>query len=147
MEKIIWIFTFFGILFISCSIDSGKSNPSIAIECDDLAEIFDETDFNTIETSNYTIIDVQLNDDCLEIRFGASGCDPEPWEMNLYSTDAFYAVFPLQRTVKMELINNQACAAYFEVDISFDLSAFQIEGQNEIPLNIEGWDEQVVYEY
>ncbi|WP_188458398.1 hypothetical protein [Psychroflexus planctonicus] len=146
MKKIILLFAFLGMLLISCSNDD-QPNPPTANECDDVAEILEEADFSSIETSNYTIIDAQINDDCLEIRFGASGCDPEPWEVYLYSTDAFYAVFPLQRAVKMELINNQDCAASFEVDISFDLTAFQIEGQNEIPLQIEGWDEQVVYEY
>lgn len=147
MKNIIWVFTFFGIFLFSCSSDDDNPNPPTATECGDVAEILEEEEFNAIETANYTIIAVQLNDDCLEIRFGASGCDPEPWEMYLYSTDAFYTVFPLQRAVKMELINNQACAASFEVDISFDLTAFQIEGQNEIPLQIEGWDEQVMYEY
>jgi hypothetical protein len=45
------------------------------------------------------------------------------------------------------LINGQACLAYFEETISFDLTPFQIEGQNEVPLQIEGWDEALLYVY
>ncbi len=67
--------------------------------------------------------------------------------MKLFSTDAFYTVFPLQRAVKIKLINNDLCLAFFRKTVSFDLSSFQIDGQNQIPLNIEGWKEQIIYKY
>ena len=45
------------------------------------------------------------------------------------------------------VINNQECLAVFQKTKSFDLTPFRIEGQNSVPLNIEGWNEQVIYEY
>ena len=30
---------------------------------------------------------------------------------------------------------------------SFDLTAFRMEGQNSLPLNIVGWDKQIMYKY
>lgn len=136
---------FLSILLMSC--DSDDDNSNIENNCNIISEIISEDAFNTINTSNYTITEVELNNDCLKITYGSSGCGTELWEENLFSTDAFFNVFPLQRPLKMELINEELCQAVFQKSISFDLTPFQIDGQNELPLNIEGWSEQVIYEY
>jgi hypothetical protein len=143
LKKIIALFGIIGIIFISCSDDDNATNKT----CDSNSEVIAETIFNDINTSNYTITDVNLNGDCLEITISSSGCDAEQWQMNLYSTNAFYEVYPLQRAVKVKLINNQLCLAVFQKTKSFDLIPFQIKGQNQISLNIEGWNEQIIYEY
>ena len=133
------------ILILSCN--SENDNSTIENNCDFTSEIILEEDFNAINTSNYGIIEVELNGDCLEITFGSSGCGTDLWEENLYSTDTFYNVFPLQRDVKMELINDETCLAFFQKTVSFDLTPFQIDGQSDLPLNINGWNEQITYEY
>jgi len=133
------------ILILSCN--SENDNSTIENNCDFTSEIILEEDFNAINTSNYGIIEVELNGDCLGITFGSSGCGTDLWEENLYSTDTFYNVFPLQRDVKMELINDEACLAFFQKTVSFDLTPFQIDGQSDLPLNINGWNEQITYEY
>ena len=145
MKKIFVFTALCGLLFISCSKDD--DNAGIETICDSVAEVVNEEDFNGINSSNYNVTDIQLIGDCLEVAISSSGCDPEPWEMNLFSVDAFYTVFPLQRSVKIELINNQDCLAVYEKTVSFDLTPFQLDGQNELPLNIEGWNEQIIYEY
>ncbi|MCF6224638.1 MAG: hypothetical protein L3J34_13070 [Flavobacteriaceae bacterium] len=134
-----------GMIALSCNSDD--DNSTIENNCDFLPEIISENDFNGINTSNYIITDVELNNGCLIITFGSSGCGTELWEENLYSTDAFYTVFPLQRALKMELINEEVCLAVFQKTVSFDLTPFQIDGQSELPLNIDGWNEQITYEY
>ncbi|MBC8305623.1 MAG: hypothetical protein H8E55_58890 [Pelagibacterales bacterium] len=133
------------ILILSCN--SENDNSTIENNCDFTSEIILEEDFNAINTSNYGIIEVELNGDCLEITFGSSGCGTDLWEENLYSTDTFYNVFPLQRDVKMELINDETCLAFFQKTVSFDLTPFQIDGQSDLPLNINGWNEQITYGY
>ena len=133
------------ILILSCN--SEGDNSTIENNCDFTSEIILEEDFNAINTSNYEIIEVELNGDCLEITFGSSGCGTDLWEENLYSTDAFYNVFPLQRDVKMELINDEMCLAVFQKTVSFDLTPFQIAAQSDLPLNINGWNEQITYGY
>lgn len=144
--KNVYTFTvLLGVLFFSCSNDD--DNPSSINTCDALAEVVYEEDFNAISTANYEVTEIAFNDECLEITIRSSGCEPESWEMNLYSVDAFYTVFPLQRVVKIELINEQLCQAVFQKTVSFNLTPFQVDGQNEIPLTIEGWDEQLIYEY
>lgn len=141
--KFVELFGIIGMIFISCSDDETTINET----CGSNAEVIAETIFNDITTSNYTISDVNLNGDCLEITIGSSGCNAEQWQMNLYSTDSFYTVYPYQRTVKLKLINNQLCLAVFQKTKSFDLTPFQIKGQNQVPLNIEGWSTTIIYKY
>ena len=136
---------FLCILIYSCN--SNDENSTIHQNCDSISEIVSEDDFNSISTSNYDIIGVELISDCLEITFRSNGCGTELWEENLYSVDAFYTVFPLQRSVKMQLRNEELCEALFQKSISFDLTPFQIKTQSEIPLNIYGWNKQIIYRY
>ena len=143
MKKLLLILTLIHIL--SCN--SEDDNSTIENNCDFTSEIIFEEGFNTISTSNYGIIDVVLNGDCLEITFSSSGCGTDLWEESLYSSDVFYNVFPLLRDVKMELINNEECLAVFQKMVSFDLTPFQIDGQSDLPLNINGWNEQITYGY
>ena len=143
LNQLLLILTLIHIL--SCN--SEDDNSTIENNCDFTSEIILEEDFNAISTSNYAITEVELNDDCLEITFSASGCGTDLWEENLYSTDASYNVFPLQRDVKIELINEELCLAVFQKTVSFDLTPFQIDGQSDLPLNITGWNEQITYGY
>lgn len=146
MKKIFLLTALCGLLFISCS-KGDDDNSRNETFCDSEAEVVNEEDFNGINTSNYNVTDIQLIGACLEVTISSSGCDPEPWEINLFSVDAFYTVFPLQRSVKIELINNQDCLAVYQKTVSFDLTLYQLDGQNELPLNIEGWNEPIIYEY
>ena len=53
----------------------------------------------------------------------------------------------MQRAVKVELVSNQLCLAVLQKTKSFDLLPFQISGQNQIPLNILGWNKTIIYKY
>jgi len=57
------------ILILSCN--SEGDNSTIENNCDFTSEIILEEDFNAINTSNYGIIEVELNGDCLGITFGS----------------------------------------------------------------------------
>lgn len=126
---------------------NSNDEPTIENKCNVLSEIISSQDFSTVSTSNYAITKVEINEDCIEITFGSSGCGTELWEEHLFSVDSFYTIFPLQRDLKMELINEDLCDANFIKTVSFDLIPLQLEGQDLLPLNIYGWNEQVIYEY
>jgi len=138
-----------GVFFIYLFVLGCNSNdePTIENKCNVLSEIISSEDFSAVSTSNYVITKLEINEDCIEITFGSSGCGTELWKEHLFSVDDFYTIFPLQRDLKMELINEESCEAYFIKTVSFDLKPLQIDGQNIIPLNIYGWNEQVIYEY
>ena len=144
MRNFILLLSFVLVVFYSCTKDDDSRNIP---NCDSRSEVIAENIFNSINTSNYSISNVSLNGDCLEITLGSSGCNANLWEMELYSTNSFYTVYPMQRTVKLKLTNNQACLAFFQKTKSFDLTAFRMEGQNSLPLNIVGWDKQIMYKY
>ena len=138
-----------GVFFICLFVLGCNSNdePTIENKCDISSEIISSEDFSAVSTSNYVITKVEINEDCIEITFGSSGCGTELWEEHLFSVDDFYTIFPLQRDLKMELINEESCEAYFIKTVSFNLIPLQIDGQNIVPLNIYGWNEQVSYDY
>ena len=138
-----------GVFFICLFVLSCNSNdePTIENKCNVSSEIISSEDFSAVSTSNYAITKVEIIDDCIEITFGSSGCGTELWEEHLFSVDSFYTIFPLQRDLKMKLINEELCEAYFIKTVSIDLTPLQIDGQNIVPLNIYGWNEQVSYEY
>ena len=53
----------------------------------------------------------------------------------------------MQRAVKVELVNNQLCLVVLQKTKSFDLLPFQIKGQNQVPLNILGWNKTIIIKY
>ena len=144
MKNILFLLGLF--LVFSCSSDD-DSGQIIEANCDELAVVLPNDDFDAIANSGFGISDVVLDEDCLVITISASGCDPNNWDMNLYSTDAFFTGLPTVRAVKVEVVNNEACLAVFQKTRSFDLIPFQLQNQNEIILAIEGWAEQVSYQY
>ena len=138
-----------GVFFIFLFVFGCNSNdePTFENKCNVSSEIISSEDFSAVSYSNYVITKVEINEDCIEITFGSNGCGTELWEEHLFSVDSFYTIFPLQRDLKMKLINEALCEAYFIKTVSFDLTPLQIDGQNIVPLNIYGWNEQVSYEY
>jgi hypothetical protein len=142
------LFIFIGIVvgLTSCT-DDDENTQVIQLNCDALAEVLPNDEFDALPNADFSITDVSLDEDCLVVNISASGCDPDNWDMNLYSTDAFFTGLPTVRAVKVEVINNEACLAVFEKTKSFDLTPFQLQNLNEIVLAIEGWPEQMSYEY
>jgi hypothetical protein len=138
-----------GVFFICLFVLGCNPNdePTIKNKCNVSSEIISSEDFSAVSTSNYAITKVEINEDCIEITFGSSGCGTELWKEHLFSVDDSYTIFPLQRDLKMELINEESCEAYFIKTVSFNLIPLQIDGQNIVPLNIYGWNEQLIYEY
>ena len=137
---------FLGVFFVSCDfLDDHIKNP-VTTTCDKSA-VEDATRFHQVSTNNYTITNVVLNGHCLEIAIASSGCDPDNWTMNLIGAMSLAAVSPPHVGVKVELVNNEVCQAVFQKTVSFDLTDFQWVGQNQVQLNIDGWNTPILYQY
>lgn len=93
-----------------------------------------------------TIIDSEIIGDCLQINFGASGCDGKSWELQLIDKGEVLELVPLQRNVRLSLKNEELCQAQFTQEVSFDISSLQLPG-NKLLINLEGVDEHLVYDY
>ena len=131
------------LLVISCS----DSKDSQSQNCDKKSRVISTEAYNNLVTTNYTITSVALNEDCLDVTISSSGCSGNTWQMNLFSSDNFPDILPLQRNLKLQLDNPEACLAIVTKTVSFDLAPLQISGQHRITFNLTGWDQQIVYNY
>jgi hypothetical protein len=122
-------------IFAGCSTSDGSSNES----CGPSALIVTDLPFGNINTNNYQITAVALNEDCLSITISSSGCDGSQWQTNLFSDD--------ERNLKLELTNPEVCLAIVSKTVIFDLRLLRVSGQNQVTLNIAGWPTPVVYNY
>lgn len=133
-----------GFLNIQCLDDEGNSLPQSA--CNEFA-IIDSSTYQSAVTNPYTINSAIINGECLLINISASGCDGNSWIMQLIDSGEVSESSPPQRSVKLFLINNESCLAIVSRLQSFDLSALQIDGENELLLKIVGVEDPILYSY
>ena len=98
------------------------------------------------------IIDMKIVNNCLKIKFGASGCDGSSWIVELIDAGpSITQVYPPQRTLRLSLDNKEDCRAYFEKKMSFNIEDLQLQGVNEVNLrvicNVSNSVKQILYEY
>lgn len=148
MKKLLKKISFaIGIMFCSMNIlCEEESDFNGDIVCDEIT-IVSESLFANLDSADFTFINAEIINNCLIIDIGASGCDSNTWDFQLIDSGAIAESLPEQRYLKFQLINEEVCLAYFQRTTSFDLMPLQIEGSNEILLNIEGMASSLTYEY
>ena len=107
--------------------------------------IISQAEYENAPNHPLSIIDMKIVDNCLKIKFGASGCTGNNWVVKLIDLGAIAKSFPCQRTLRLSLEDIGACAAYFENEISFNIEDLQIQGDHSVQLNILG--KSILYEY
>ena len=93
----------------------------------------------------FAIIDMNIVNDCLKIKFTASGCDGSTWIVKLIDGGDITGHDLLKRTLRLSLDDREECEAMPEKEISFNIKDLQIEGSNRIVLNVSG--HEILYEY
>ena len=136
----------FALFMLNFQCFEDDENTILPTTCNALA-IIDNVTFETSATSPYTIIGVDIIGDCMSINISASGCDGVSWIMQLIDSGDVEATNPPERAIKLFLVNNEACLAQITRAQTFDLSALQIEGENQIILNLDGYSEPITYTY
>ncbi len=137
------------VLIILCFVNmkcEESDNDVVNSSCDFIS-VIDKTQYDNLDTANFKFINVEIVDDCIIIKIGASGCSGDNWGFNLVDSGVVAESSPEQRYLKFELVNDEACLAYFERTISFDLLPLQVNGSNEIILHIENVDSSLNYKY
>lgn len=125
-------------LFASCD------DKNDAIILDNESVIINNMLYNETVTNNYTITDVQLNENLLTIKISSSGCDGNSWKAVLIDANEILESHPVQRNIKLSLENNEACLAVFEREFTFDITILK-EDFSEVILNLERWNSQINY--
>ncbi len=118
----------------------------VSIPCDQTV-VVDNGFYETAESNMYEVGNIVFNDNCLSIEISASGCDGNSWSMVLVDSGNVAESSPEQRYLKFVLTNQEVCLAFISQERSFDLTPLQIDGSNEIILNIEGFPESLTYNY
>ena len=134
------------VFFVACDFMDDHIKHPIKSKCNEKA-VLDHVAFPQVNTNNYGITNVVLNGDCLEITVSSSGCNPNNWDMNLIGVASTTNIYPPLFHAKVELINNEECLAVFQKTVSFDLTPFQMVGQNTVQIDIDGWNNNIMYQY
>lgn len=92
------------------------------------------------------IIGVQLEGNCLSIRFTSGGCDGNSWGIRLIDSEAIMESYPPQRNLRLSLDNEELCKAIVTKEVAFDVSHLRLE-YDKILLNITNSGDQVLYTY
>ncbi|AOW19690.1 DUF4377 domain-containing protein [Urechidicola croceus] len=109
--------------------------------------VIDNEKINNPENiSTYTINSAEIINNCLHISFSSSGCDSDTWQFELIGSEDVLESYPPQRRIKFTLDNQDECLAFFNVDVTFDISQLKVEG-NELILHLDEWDEPLIYQY
>ncbi len=136
-------------IFLIISCDKNDDNP---VECSesgncDKCILINNDLYNLTNTDNYTIQNITVNQDCLEIEFGSSGCDGNSWEIDLVDLGAISETAVPQRDLKLRLINIEECEAFITRTISFNLEPLQLVNNEAINLKIADYNSLIRYEY
>jgi|GEM_PF-892822 len=107
--------------------------------------IISQIEYNNAPNHPVMIFDMNIEGDCLKIKFGASGCSGDNWTVKLIDCGVVEKSMPCQRTLRLSLNDIGDCDAYFEKEMSFNIKDLQIQGDRRVQLNILG--KSILYEY
>jgi|GEM_PF-6025744 len=133
------------ILLVLCAC---QSDDEMSRDLKDLAPCGDDVVINKAQFDNAlsaTILAVSLEDDCLTINYGASGCDASSIVATLIDAGDIAESLPPQRFMKLG-IETGACLAYFEKEITINIRDLQVETSSVI-LHLDGHDTEILYTY
>lgn len=135
------------ITFVSCDFMDDVPATPIVTACSQSATYVNASQYNQIDTLNYTVTNVVLTGNCLEVTIGSSGCNPNNWDMNFIASEMVVETNPVLYKAKVELINNEDCLSVYQKIVSFDITPLQMSGTDKIQISIEGWSTPIIYQY
>ena len=137
-----------GIMFCSMNVlCEDVDEPNIDDSFCDYETVVNANLYSDLQSAPFEFVSAEIIGDCLAIEIGASGCDGDTWEFKLVDSGAIAESLPEQRFLKLQLVNNEDCEAFFQRTTSFDLTPVRIHDSGEIILNIDGFDSSLNYIY
>jgi len=115
----------------------------------DKSVIINKLEYENAPNYPVQIIDLEITNNCLKIKFSASACDGNSWNVELIGMGNYDKSDPPQTTLRLSLDSKELCTAIVTKEVSFDLNPlveyFQHYGTNKLYLNISG--KEILYEY
>jgi hypothetical protein len=111
--------------------------------------IISKTEYENAPDFPVSIIGLTIVNNCLKIKFSASGCDGSSWNVKLIGLGNYDKSNPPQTTLRLSLDNKEECLAVITKEVSFNLEPlkeyFRHHETNKLYLNILG--KGILYEY
>ncbi len=139
-HQIFLVFICLAFFSLGCE-ENDKEQPS----CDQYT-IISDSEFKKASQDNVSIAGMEINGNCLNISFSASGCDGSSWIVKLIDSGVTFYTDPPQRDLILSLENMEACLAVIGKEISFDIESLQVSG-SQVKLNIINAGDEILYEY
>ncbi|MDW3192909.1 MAG: hypothetical protein R8G66_11110 [Cytophagales bacterium] len=136
-------FSLLTLIFLFALISCSDDDPTFS--CDDQAVISD-SELDTAPRDAVTIQSLEIDGNCLKIRFSASGCDGDSWQVRLLGSELVMESFPPQRGMLLSLDNDELCEAVITREMTFDITSTEVDGPS-IWLNFIDTDQRILYEY
>lgn len=133
-------------LFVLLTACDKNSDDKKTLTCGNLVEI-NANKYQSDSSSSFHIDTAFINQNCLTITIGASGCSGSSWQTALYDAGVVMESYPIQRNIRFVLKNEELCLAYFTKTYTFDLQPTLQGTENKISFNLEGWNNALLYEY
>lgn len=146
MKKVFLLSSLMILVFACKEKETLKNNNNYTLECDQFIELNSQA-YNNATTNSFNIDSMILNGNCLEVIVSASGCDGSTWSLNLIDAEVVLESYPIQRQAKLVLNNQELCLAYFTKTFTFDLQPLQYNGDDRVVINIDNWQEGILYQY
>jgi hypothetical protein len=70
---------------------------------------------------------VTIEEDCMTINFGSSGCSGDSWKISLLGAENIIDTGTPKREIRLSLQNPEFCEAWITKEYTFDISSFRID--------------------
>lgn len=139
-----YIFIVFGFLIIACG---NKEEPIISESHNcELETVSSITEYESAPKDHVTIQSIVIKENCLTIKYSASGCSGDSWIVKLIDSEAILESFPVQRNLLFSFKNEEQCEAYITKETSFNIANIKV-GEGPVKLNINNTEIDVLYTY
>lgn len=140
--KIVFLILITAIMTNCGNDDDNQSSPlnnANAIRIDD--DLFSNAPNDEFKINAVTITGNNLK---LTIDYGG-GCGEIYYD--LITESGYIETDPIQKNMRLAFDDQDNCEALLELELSFDLTAIQVSSTDSILINLEKWENQLVYNY
>lgn len=132
----------FVLLALSCDKEVPNDEGTSVPECE--AVIISNSIFQGLASNQATLIELSIEDDCLTVMLGISGCDADH-TLNMISDGGIAESLPVQITFDFQDENPQDCEAYFVVERQFDISPIRDLIKDDIIIRFRNSNSSILY--
>lgn len=106
--------------------------------------LINEDMYNNTETNSYTITSASISGDYLSVTIKSSGCNGSTWQATLVDSGIIAESNPIQRFLKIKLVNEEVCLAIVNREFVFNIKELK-ENEDLVTLNLAKWQSLLNY--